>query len=652
LANQKEMYMKKLLFLISLIISVSVFAQTQRFEAVSIKAPNQKVLPEPPTHNSSGVVESQSDADFQKSTDNLNGTFVRMGSAGNAYSTLFNGRTALWADPAINSVAFTHRMTGGTEIEGNSRIAYDVSTDGGATWQNDNHVYTPTGPDPGTGYPMAGGRYCQGAIINPEGNTDPNNAYYAYLSAALLGQNSIWGGLAFGSNSLTQIPPDATQNNWESGGDVWRLIPNAHHVTRDGIAWYVDESSQYDEGSATYNYLGDLLLGRGEIIDGEIQYTEELMSFLDEGEAFNDFKIAFAPDGQVGYIVAMTESASDPVDNTTYHPVLLKTEDGGESWSDPIHVQFGGEDGIENIKNYIPDTIITQLDFYADWSGDRDELIFYMGFYVDLVVDAMGNPYMLGLISLATDEGTWYPGISTEWALYSKDGGETFDADPLWDQIWFDGMVGDVSVYNRPQIGIDYDGEHVFYSWLDSEAEQAEENDRPNIYLSGYDIEEDVYTEVENVTYFTQAWNKAFLANQSYYVFTHGEFSFEIFFMYVEFTVPDDPLSDVYYWYIDDYILTPVDVPEFNASQQSFAVGQNYPNPATQQTEILVSADTRLPAELTISNMLGQVIYRDAATSSSISRKFSVDVSGFDPGLYLYSVKIGEKVVTKKMLVE
>jgi hypothetical protein len=641
--------MKKTLLVISMFISVAIIAQQSKYEPMSTRAPKQYVLNEAPGSNSS-LTEQIGEDGWLKTSDNLNATFVRLGTAGNAYSTLGNGRTILWADPAINSVVFTHRMTGGTEVQGNSRVAYDLSTDGGSTWQNDNQVYTPTGPDPGTGYPNDAGRYCQGAIINPEGNTDPANAYYAHLSAALNGQNNIWGGLAFGSNPLTNIPPSATQTNWDSGGEIWRLIPNAHHVTQQGVSWYVDESSEYD--GAAFIYTGNLILGRGEIEDGEIVYVEELVGFLEEGEPFNDFKIAFAPDGETGYILAMAENTGDPVENTNYHPILLKTEDGGESWSDPVDVQFGGEDGIESIKNYIPDTIITQLDFYVDWDGDRDALIFNMGFHVDMAVDAMGNPYIIGMISLGTDEGNWYPGLGTEWALYSEDGGETWNADPLWDHYWFDGTVGTINIYNRPQVSIDYEGHNVFYSWLDSEAEQAEENDRPNIYLSGYDIEEGVYTEVENVTYFTQAWNKAFMGGQSYYVFKLDAESFEIPFYYVEFTVPDNDLEEVNYWYINDYILTPVDVPEFDGSAANFVVGQNYPNPASDKTEILVTAMTDLPIELTVSNVLGQVVYRDAIRSGAHAHSFSFDVSDFDPGLYLYTVAIGNQQITKKMLVE
>ena len=641
--------MKKiLLFILAIGLGFAVTAQTQRLEPVSTKAPNAERLMEAPVSNAANVSNDQAADQSHKSASNLNASFVKMGTAGNAYSTAFNGRTYLWADPMLNSVVFTHRMTGGTEVEGNSRVAYDFTIDGGATWTNDNQIYTPTGPDPGTGYPQDAGRYPMGAILNPEGNTDPLSAYYTYFMCTLNGENNNWGGYAYGS--APHGTTNSSQVNLNSGGDTWRLIPASFHITQQGVAWYMDESTQDEAG--TYVYNGNIIVGKGEMVDGEIEYTETLVGFLEAEEAFNDFKMAFAPDGQTGYIVAMSETVSDPVDQTNYHPVLLKTEDGGDSWSDPIQVQLGGEDGIENIKNYIPDSIVLLLDAYADWDGDRNTLIFNMGFHVDLAVDAMGNPYMIGMVSLGSDDGNWYPGLGTEWAIYSEDGGETWNADALWDHYWFDGTVGDLPTYNRPQISIDYEGHNLFYSWLDSEAEQAEENDRPNIYLMGYDIEDGAYTDVVNVTYFTQAWNKAFFGSQSYYVFKLGPESFEIPFNYTEFTEPDVPTAPVNYWYINDFVLTPVDVPEFDDSKTSFVVGQNYPNPASHTTEILVTADTDLPIELTISNMLGQIVHRDGVNSRAHAHSFSVNVTDLDPGLYLYSVKIGNQSVTKKMLVE
>jgi len=644
--------MKKiLLFILAIGVGGATIAQTINTKPVSPKAFQQQYLMEAPSSNLSVITEQEKPESYQKSVNGVNADFIPIGSAGNAYSNAFGAKACLWADPVLNSVTFTHRMTGGTEVEGNSRVSYDISTDGGATWQVDNQVYTPTGPDAGTGYPDNAGRYPMGGIINPAGNTDPANAYYSYFLTSMDGTNNNWGAYGYGSNMLTNLPPTATQTNLSSGDDTWRLLPSAFNITQDGVAWYVDESAQYSASDDAYNYTGEIILAKGGIVDGEIEYEEELYGFLDAGDSFNDFRIAFTPDGQTGYICALVRYDGDVVN---YHPVLLKTTNGGEDWSDPIDVPFGGEDGIEVIKNYIPDTIITLMEGWEDWDGDRDELNFMMGFDCGLVVDAMGNPYIVGMVALGGNENAdgWFPQLGTEWAVYSKDGGTTWDADPLWDQIWWDGEVGTLPVYNRPQASISYDGKNIFYSWLDSEADQAEENDRPNIYVIGYDVDDDSYSETVNVTYFTQAWNKAFMGTMSYYVFKVSDYAFEIPFIYNEFTTQDVPTDPVNFWYINNFVLSPVAVAEIAGIGVDFTVGQNFPNPATYTTEILVNVKTDLPIELSISNMLGQRVHSDVVISNAQAHAFRVNVSDFDPGLYLYTIKIGTQITTKKMLVE
>jgi hypothetical protein len=416
------------------------------------------------------------------------------------------------------------------------------------------------------------------------------------------------------------------------------------------------EPSQEDV-AGTYTYTGELIIGRGEINeDSEIEFTEELYGFLGEADGINDSKIAFAPDGMTGYMLVMTDSPSEPVPYTSYHPVLLKTTDGGESWSDPIHVQLGGEDGIESLKNYWPDSAYWAAGYDID-PLDRETVYYNMGFTVDLITDGNGNPYITGVIAIGDEDG-WYPneGQMATWNLYSKDGGETWNADPLYDNIWLQADIGAITTDNRAYVSSTFDGHYLFFSWLDSEIDVATANDRPNIYVIGYDTEDEYYSDVVNVTYFTQAWNRAFYGSQSYYVFQNeemeGMYSIEIPFVFEEFTVPGDDTQQCDFWYIQGFTIDiPVDVPQIEANAINFTVGQNSPNPATNSTEILVNGQSDLPIELTVSNMLGQVVYRDGADSRAQTHSFRLNVSDFDPGIYLYTVKIGDKSVTKKMLV-
>ena len=646
-----------LLFVLVLGIAYSASAQETN-KRLSTHLPNINVAVEPPSNIGSDFSDKVDQEDYNTTIDGRAVTFINIGDAGNAYGYYNNSRTYLWADPWLNSAVFTHRMLGGTEMDGNSRVAYDLTTDGGATWTNNVQIYTPTGPDPGTGYPNDAGRYPQGAILNNVENSDPANAFYSYWICALDNTNGdAWGGQAYGNNPLTAVDPATpTQVNLTTEGGFYRYVPDSYHATLQAESWYAEPSS--DLSSGTPVYTGIFAVGHGMLNDdNELEVTEEIMPVLAAGDGINDNKIAFGDDGMTGYFVVMSDVVSDPTPYSSFHPVLFKTEDGGESWSDPMDVQLGGEDGIESLKNYFTDEAIIAAGYAEGF--DREEVYYNMGFQVDIVVDQNDNPYITGIIAIGDVDG-WYPyeDQMATWNLYSLDGGETWDADALFDNRYLQGDIGGVVQYNRPHASRSYDGQYLFFSWLDSEIDVATQNDRPNVYVVGYDTEDMNYSEVFNVTYFTQGWNIAFYGSQSYYVFGGMEpaddmYTFEVPFVYTEFTIPGDDTAPMDFWYIDGYTIDmPVNTPELEAGAIDFSVGQNFPNPATSSTQVLVTVQTELPIEFAVSNLLGQTVYTDRVDSRALAHTFNVNVSDLTPGIYMYTVKIGSSAVTKKMLVE
>ncbi len=646
--------MKKLLLLV-LAIGIGFSAVSQATHVLkSTRAPQHELLMEPAPQGANTVMnDDQPESKTVTTKDGAIVSFVAMGQSGNAYGFYSNPRTYVWADPNLNSVTFIHRMTGGTEIEGNSRLAYDVSIDGGATFTNNVLVYTPLGAGPT--YPDAAARYPQGGIINPEGNTDPANAYYAYFAPTLDQSNGgSWGGYGYGVNALTETDPSApTQTNLTTGDGYYRLIPDAFTITQQGIAWYIEPSTDM----STEEYTGEIIVGKGEVVDGDIVYEESLLGFLEEGETINDTKIAFAPNGQTGYMLIMTDSPSDPIPYTSYHPVLLKTTDGGESWSDPIHVQLGGVDGLEPVKYYWSDEILESIDVYGP-GFNRDEVYYNLGFQADLIVDAQGNPHITGIIAIGTEDG-WYPGEGTmaTWHIFSRDGAETFDAVALYDNIYLEGTIGEITQQNRPYAASTYDGHYLFFSWIDTDLEGSEDNTNPNIFVVGYDSEDEFYTDVNNVTNLSTYWYSAFYGSMSQYVFAelNGDetvWDCEIPFVFTEFTVPGDDASEMNFYYVKDFTLQmPVGVEE-SAEMVDFSVNQNNPNPAVDYTRILVTADGQNPVNLTVSNILGQIVYTESATTSAIGHTFNLNVSNYESGIYFYTVEVGNKSVTKKMLVK
>lgn len=640
--------MKKAI-LLTIILGLSVSAYCQNHSVRSTKAPlDYVILEDPPQSNTSYVAPVLPEAKQGK----INGrsvSYIPIGQSGNAYGLAGNSRTYLWADPNINSVVFTHRMTGGVELEGNGRIAYDVSTDGGATWETNTKVYQQ--PDPGPQWIYEPARYPQGAIINPIGNTDPSNAFYTYFCPILDNTNGIWGGFAYGSNPLTETnPPNPTKVNLTSGGDFWRLIPDAYTTTTLGEAWYVD--GNYEGPDFIYN--GTLTLGHGTIVGDELVIEESIMDFMENGDDINDHKIAFGPDGLTGYIMIMTNCKSNPVPFTGFHPVLLKTTNGGQTWSEPIQVQLGGVDGIETIKDYWYDFLLSGI--LWTWEVPPPDSIWYnMGFHADIIVDGHGNPHITGIIGPA-GEDFWYPeeNLMATWHLYSNDGGTTWDATALYDNIFFEGEVEGLKMDNRPYAMSTYDGNWLFFSWLDTDLDGAESNTNPNIFIIGYNTEEQWYGDVQNVTELSAYWFSAYCGTGSQYVFTesHDYSVAEIPFVLTEFTVPGDPASEMNFYYIDGFMYDIIEGTEESPDSDKFSVAQNYPNPAEDNSSVLITTETQGAINFRISNIIGQVVYTESVYNKALGHTFEFNVSDLKPGIYLYTVEIGNKSVTKKMIVK
>jgi type IX secretion system substrate protein len=648
--------MKKFL-LLGLVLNVGFMASAQtQYKPVSTHAPKDATI-EQVAKKASPLTSAQKYNPSQ--TDNDKGlTFVNIGSSGNAYGFYSGPRTYLWADNNIKSAVFTHRMIVDPPTSyGNSRVAYDLSIDGGETWTSNIQVYDPTGP--GSTYPDDAGRYPEGGILNPYGNTDPANAFYTYFIPTLSNTNDAWGGYAWGVNPLTTIdPPTPTQTNLTTVPPT-RYIPDAMTITQQGVSWIADNT--FD--ATALEYLGQFIFEKGMMNEttGDIEYTEWTMDVGSEADGVNDSKIAFDPSGQIGYLLVMTDAAGDPQPFTSYHPVLYATTDGGEIWSEePNHCLLGGPDGIAEIKNYISDEVL-EIIFGAGF--DREAIPYNMGFHADLAVDYKGNAHITGLLSAASDEG-WYPNpdvMGTFHIWYDRETG-IWDAHLLYMNRTFDGDLGGINQYNRPQISSDMEGHFFFFSWIDTDQEDVTDNISPDLYYVSYDMfaAENNYSEVTNVTSFTQAMWTAYFASQSHYVFADysedfTEITFTVPFVY-EACDPADPAAEVTFWYIDGH--TDV-MPNYwigvneNQVNPIASVEQNFPNPFSSSTMIEVSLENNANLSMEVVNMIGQkVLEVNKGQVQSGTHTFEISAENMKSGIYFYTVKANENTVTKKMIVE
>jgi hypothetical protein len=86
-------------------------------------------------------------------------------------------------------------------------------------------------------------------------------------------------------------------------------------------------------------------------------------------------------------------------------------------------------------------------------------------------------------------------------------------------------------------------------------------------------------------------------------------------------------------------------------SGMKFEVKQNNPNPFSSTSKIDFVSSNPSEVEVKIFNMLGSVVYSKTIKAEKGSNSLELDATAFSPGVYVYSVKNGEKTITKRMIV-
>lgn len=659
--------MKKLLLFVLLMSFLAVNAQQpdgKKIRAMSPHYPAANYCDDAAftTTLTPGLPAPQTFTQLKDQRDTIPVNPIAIGQAGNAFGFAFMRTTYLWVDNNINSVAFMHRMDANP---GTGYLAYDISKNGGLDWTNNVQTYNPTNPG---GF---NARYPQGAIYNPAGNTDPDNAYFHYFAPTLDGSNSsgtlTWGGYAYGVKNLGQ-GSTPTQHDRPSSGNFYQFLPSGFTITQTGDAWMVD-TDELGNGDQTYTYTGSLIVGHGiwnpDLPDYEYTFEQWPLEIIADG-GINDVKIAFAPDGLTGYICVMTE-LPDPLPYSSYHPVLIKTSDGGETWEDPFEVQLGGEDGLPAVQQFIADSMLV---WYYDQLGQevppRDEIPYWMGYECDLSVDAWGNPHLIGLITLAnleTGEIITNEGVIGMFHVWSDDQGQTWDAFNLSYIHQFSATFGvapnQITMYNRPQVATTQDGAIVFFSWIDTENPDLTDNSQPDIFFREYLPTLNMHgDEAENVTFFSAGMWSAYYGCMSHYVFTEVTesdltYTCTIPFVYQQMGAGNDPLLPVQFWYIPDFVKT-YTITGIGDKEAGFAgkVSQNYPNPFSQTSVIKVDLTEKASLKLVVTNLLGQrVLQIERGDVPAGTYQFDIDGSKLGNGVYFYTVFTGKESVSRKMVV-
>ncbi len=670
--NHKLLTMRKLLLLtLTLVLGISVsFAQYQLKDDVSSAkfkleqkegvVPVAKDLSEY-TANDHAPARTAN----QKSAREM--TIKDIGNAANAYSYGYAGgqKTILWVDDNLNTVSHIHRMTSDARYSGD--LAMDVSMDGGENFDNNVMIYEST--ISGGEYNTDAIRYPQGVIYNPPGNTDPANAHVIFHGPNLDGSNGdTWGGYSYGHASLADYSDTSKHlKPAEPGEGFYQYIPEAMTVTQDGQFWIVDPADDWTSGELDYSHKLILNQGTYSEDDGDITFEQSLLDapVVDNEELWyvSNEKVAFDANNEIGYIAILSDDESVEFSEQCFYPIIFKTTDGGETWENMGGVQLGGPDGIPSIvDDMLTDEQIGEL--FEEPLPARDEILYTTAFDFDMVVDNDGDLHIAAVVgvrgsdpySIATGED-----FMSAMDIFTVDGGNTWNAVECREIKRFRGNFGDISEDNRIQASTTMDGEKVFISWLDTDPEfSEEENNQPDIWTCGVDVENGMYTDPVSVTEFTEAWGAAFFAIASHYVFDNGD-TYEIPYSYEDMD-PNDPIQPIQYKYIQGFtmsdedfvneisgVITDVETPAITRS----AVSQNMPNPFSNTSTVEVNLNEAASLSLEVVNMVGQTVYRiDKGEVPAGEKEFTIDATNLKPGIYLYNVRVNETTITKKMVVE
>jgi hypothetical protein len=111
--------------------------------------------------------------------------------------------------------------------------------------------------------------------------------------------------------------------------------------------------------------------------------------------------------------------------------------------------------------------------------------------------------------------------------------------------------------------------------------------------------------------------------------------------------------NDIYFMKIPRNELIPLDVEEQDAPVREENVSQNYPNPFNGNSVVKVNVSKSCTLGLEVTNLAGQVVYALPERKVDAGTKWLEIKSDHLPaGVYFYSVKADDTVVTKKMVIE
>ncbi len=446
-----------------------------------------------------------------------------LGSASNMFTIGITESNSIAVDNNINSLIFVHRNNA-TAFGGSSgHLRYDISTNGGFSWSNNQGPVNPL--------LTFAARYPNVSIYNPVGNSNPNNAYLVYYAPTVNG--AVFDNHVAGVRKL-----DGTGNTetYDPAAVTQKYIPRSLCKGAPGIFWTIE---QIYNGTATTGFraLKGTWNGSNNVTWAQnVVFNTPFNTGFSGVAQHSDYAIAFDPTGQIGWACILSHMTPGPA-AYSFYPVFYKTTDGGNNWSGPDQVDIGQFSCVSSIVT----------------AGN----VPIVAFDVDLTVDINGNPHAAMCIGNGNNA----------YAIYFTSPHHMYDITlehGLWNAIdmgnvnagrnTFGTAPNQLSMDMEPQATRTDDGTKVFFTWTGSDA--APVALAPNLFGNGYDVQTKTWTPMYALSSCNPATDGRILFPKMSENVLNVAGGWELPVIYGECTIGTDVASISNFRYLDSLLFT------------------------------------------------------------------------------------------------